>query len=71
MIARYYYWTEIRRVRFDDVMTILSEREFFVEERTITNALLDLSNYLDELYKKKVTGNLLKKEYPGWCWENK
>ena len=40
LIARYYYWTEIRRRRFDDVMRILSE-EFHVEDRTISNALLD------------------------------
>ena len=27
--ARYYYWTEIKRRRFDDVMKILSDYEFF------------------------------------------
>lgn len=69
MIARYYYWTEIRRRRFDDVMTILSEQEFFIEERTISNALLDLSDYLDELYEKKKDLWELKKEYPNWNWE--
>ena len=35
MTARYYYWTEIKRRRFDDVLRILSDNEFFVEERTI------------------------------------
>lgn len=70
MIARYYYWTEIRRLRFDDVMRILSLREFFVEDRTISNALLDLSAYLDDLYKGKVTAKRLKQEYPGWDWSN-
>lgn len=68
MIARYYYWTEIRRLRFDDVMKILSSREFFVEDRTISNALLDLSAYLDELYQKKMTTKKLKQCYPGWDW---
>lgn len=68
MIARYYYWTEIRRRRFDDVMCILSE-EFHVEDRTISNALLDLSEYLDGLYKEKKEIKELKKEYPGRCWE--
>ena len=31
MTARYYYWTEIKRRRFDDVLRILSDNEFFVE----------------------------------------
>lgn len=42
--ARYYYWTEIKRRRFDDVMKILSDYEFFVGERTIQNALVDRTN---------------------------
>ncbi len=68
LVTRYYYWSEIRRLRFDDVLEILSTREFFVEGRTITNALLDYSNYLSELCKKKTTGKELKKEFPGWDW---
>lgn len=69
MIARYYYWTEIRRRRFDDVMRILSEQEFFVEDRTISNTLLDLNDYLNELYKVKKEARELKKEFPSWCWD--
>jgi len=69
LIARYYYWTEIRRRRFDDVMRILSE-EFHVEDRTVSNALLDFSDYLDGLYKDKKDVRELKREYPGRNWEN-
>lgn len=69
LIARYYYWTEIRRRRFDDVMRILSE-EFHVEDRTISNALLDFGDYLDGLYKGKKDIRELKKEYPYRNWEN-
>ena len=68
MIARYYYWTEIRRRRFDDVMRILSD-EFHVEERTVSNALLDQGEYLDGLYRKKTEAKELKKEYPSRNWE--
>lgn len=32
LIERYYYWTEIKRRRFDDVIKILSEQEFFISE---------------------------------------
>lgn len=69
MIARYYYWTEIRRRRFDDVMRILSEQEFFLEDRTISNTLRDLNDYLNELYKEKKKAKELKKEFPSWCWD--
>ena len=69
LIARYYYWTEIRRRRFDDVMRILSE-EFHVEDRTVSNALLDFGHYVDGLYKDKKDVRELKREYPGRNWEN-
>ncbi len=69
MIARYYYWTEIRRRRFDDVIRILSE-EFHVEDRTISNALLDLGDYLNGLYRDKRDVRELRKEYPGRNWES-
>ena len=32
MFERYYYWTEVRRLRFDDAIKKLSEEEFFVSE---------------------------------------
>ena len=47
MTARYYYWTEIKRRRFDDVLRILSDNEFFVEERTISNTLVEQDDFLN------------------------
>ncbi|MDB9154241.1 transposase [Parabacteroides distasonis] len=35
LIRRYYYWTEIRRRRFDDALEILSQEEFFISEARI------------------------------------
>lgn len=35
MYERYAYWTEVRRVRFDDALAILSKREFFLSEQRI------------------------------------
>lgn len=35
MYERYYYWTEIRRLRFDDTIKKLSEEEFFVSESRV------------------------------------
>lgn len=35
MFERYYYWTEVRRLRFDDAVKKLSEEEFFVSEERV------------------------------------
>lgn len=35
IVQRYYYWTEIRRLRFDDAVKKLSEEEFFLSENVI------------------------------------
>ncbi len=35
LCCRYYYWTEVQRLRFDDALRILSEREFFISEERI------------------------------------
>lgn len=35
LCRRYYYWTETQRLRFDDALRILSEREFFLSEPRI------------------------------------
>ena len=68
LVARYFYWTELRRRRFDDVMRILAESEFFVEERTIMNAINAHSAYLDELRLLANAARSLRKEHPSWNW---
>lgn len=68
LVARYFYWTELRRRRFDDVMRILAESEFFVEERTIMNAINAYSVYLDELRLLANAARSLRKEHPSWNW---
>jgi len=35
MFEHYYYWTEVRRLRFDDAVKKLSEEEFFVSEERV------------------------------------
>ena len=35
LFERYYYWTEVRRLRFDDTIKKLSEEEFFVSESRV------------------------------------
>ena len=35
LCRRYYYWTEVQRLRFDDALRVLSKREFFISEERI------------------------------------
>lgn len=35
LCRRYYYWTEVQRLRFDDTLKVLSEQEFFISEERI------------------------------------
>lgn len=69
LVARYYYWTELERRRFDDALDKLSNDEFFVSERTITNALNDFADFLDNLISNKATPAELRKMFPSWNWE--
>ena len=39
LCRRYYYWTEERRLRFDDALTILSKQEFFISEERIMSII--------------------------------
>lgn len=41
---RYYYWTEIKRIRFDDALHILSTEEFFLSESRVMQILRRLIN---------------------------
>lgn len=42
ILDRYIYWTEERRVRFDDAITILADDEFFLSEETIMDIIRDM-----------------------------
>lgn len=50
IVQRYYYWTEIRRLRFDDAVKKLSEEEFFLSENVIW--------YIIKQYAKKPETNV-------------
>lgn len=62
--ARFYYWTEIKLLRIDAAFEMLCKNEFFVQERTILNALkhMDISVYGKDFIKS------CKKHYPGYVW---
>ena len=68
MVARLYYWREIMRRRLDDVIVILAENEFLVDERTINNAWLEYSAYFEHLCGTHTTARQLQRQYPCWRW---
>jgi len=68
LAARYYYWTELCRRREDDVRKILCDREFFVEDRTVGNALLLECDYLGELIRQRPSRRQLQRLFPGFDW---
>lgn len=60
LAIRYYYHTEVKRLRFDDVLRVLSEDEFFIETQTILNRLACLGNSIKEIFKNKPSLSKLK-----------
>lgn len=68
LTARYYYWTELRRRRFDDVLRILADDEFFVEERTVSNALIEQDAFYNTLIDDRTTKRQLRRMFPGFDW---
>lgn len=43
LCQRWYYWTEVQRLRFDDALKILSQQEFFLSEDRIMTILRQYS----------------------------
>lgn len=49
LVERYYYWTEVKRLRFDDALKILSEEEFFISVDRIMTVIRNNYKKLTEL----------------------
>lgn len=47
LLLRYHELTEVQRLRFDDALKVLSEREFFISEERILSIIRDC-HYLIE-----------------------
>lgn len=53
LIKRYYYWYELQRLRFEDVIVHLSENEVFLEEEYILRLIRDNSDLLKEIKQRQ------------------
>lgn len=68
LLTRYYYWTEIKRRRFDDVTSILADQEFFLDPRYISDKLLEHDDLYKEMCIRKPSARSLSQDHPSWNW---
>ncbi|HBG39922.1 MAG TPA: transposase [Porphyromonadaceae bacterium] len=54
LIRRYYYWTEVERLRFDDALKVLSEQEFFISEDRIMSIIRENADKVPDIPVKPV-----------------
>ena len=54
LCRRYYYWTEVQRLRFDDTLKVLSEQEFFISEERIMAIIRKYHGKIEDLTIKPV-----------------
>lgn len=53
LMIRYFYYTEVKRLRFDDVLKVISEEEFFIETQTVLNRLTCLNDRMKEWFTNR------------------
>lgn len=41
---RYFYWTEVKRMRFDDALQIVAQKEFFLSESRVLQIIRKMIN---------------------------
>jgi len=49
LLRRYYHLTEKERLRFDDALKLLSEREFYISEERIMAIIRDYGHKINDL----------------------
>jgi len=67
LIARYYYLSEIRRIRFDDTTGRLSAT-FFISEAYVMKILGDSICQFDKLKQQSPTRDQLRQMWPEYDW---
>ena len=64
---RFYYYYELKRTRFDDILPDL-EREFFIASNTIVERLTVNDTLLKDIKLNAPTRTQLRKRYPHFNW---
>lgn len=68
MVTRYYFYTDVMRYSRRDSLGILSNAEFFVERRTIVNALAEYADYYNRLREERPDVFQMERMYPQFNW---
>lgn len=70
MIAlRYWWYSERCHYSVSYTVELLSNREFFLNERTIMDVIVEMSSYLPELRAMSPSARQLSVSYPNFSWE--
>ncbi len=69
LVARYYYWTDLWDKKYEKVIDILENQEFFIAGLTIERVIAKHDVYLNELRKRKPTLCELRNLFPGFNWK--
>ena len=67
ILDRYYYWTEVQRLRFDDALKQLAENEFFLSEQRIWKILKTASKGKNIFVKKVKVPTITKEQLTLFC----
>ncbi len=54
LIRRYYFWTEVERLRFDDALKVLSEQEFFISKERIMAIIRENCDKIEDIAVRPV-----------------
>lgn len=68
ILYRYYYYSKLKRMRYDDVIPILKS-EFFLSNRTIIDIINKEIDMLKDIYKQQATINELQKKFTFINWK--
>lgn len=68
LVARYYFYFHLKRMREDDVFNLLSKQEFFITPDTIYRRVIEQNHTLNELIKTNASAARLARMYPTWKW---
>lgn len=66
--VRFYYYTEKKRLRMDDTMRILCEKEFFICDRTVT-AILTKDELVSTLKQNPAKYKQFCRAHQGFNWK--
>lgn len=69
LVLRYYFHSKIRRLKYEDVLSVLSE-EFFLSEYTIVKIVSLIPDIAREAFRAEITVTELQKRYQFLKWNN-